>query len=149
MCPDSTSTEKWQPLSNNGYHWLNQTRRDNIMLLTSQTEQCHRVSTCPLHILQVYTKASLLELCISCSIAIVLNLVRRRVENSQCFSLAMVRKASRPSMRSHDIWGSGSLTTSWRARACVCSFITKNTSRYFSMDDRTYRIEQKNERWCH
>lgn len=35
-------------------------------------------------------------------------LARRREENSQCLSLAMVRKASRPSMRSQGISWSGS-----------------------------------------
>ncbi len=37
------------------------------------------------------------------------NLHRLRLENSRCFSLAIVRKASRPSIRSQDINGSGSL----------------------------------------
>lgn len=41
--------------------------------------------------------------------AMVENFARRREENSQCLSRDMVRKASRPSIRSHEMRLSGSL----------------------------------------
>ena len=95
---------------------------------TSQTVQCQRVSTWCLHSLQVYTKRSCPWLCSSTNIHMVLHLHLLRELNSQCLSLAKVRKASRPSIRSQVNKGSGSMMggsvlmtgPAWR-------WITKNT----------------------
>lgn len=96
--------------------------------LTSHTVQWKRVSTWCLHSLQVYTKRSWLWLCSSTSIHIELHMDLLRELNSRCLSRASVRKASRPSMRSHAIRGSGS-TIGGKAFAMgpAMSRITKNT----------------------
>lgn len=96
--------------------------------LTSQTVQCQRVSTWCLHSLQVYTKRSWPWLCSSTNMHIVLHLHLLSELNSQCLSLAKVRNASRPSIRSQVSIGSGSMMggkvlmtgPAWR-------WITKNT----------------------
>ncbi len=96
--------------------------------LTSQTVQCQRVSTWCLHSLQVYTNRSWPWLCSSTSMHILLHLQRRRELNSQCLSLASVRKASRPSIRSQVSIGSGSMIG---GRVLIngpaCRWITKKT----------------------
>ncbi|KAF3853231.1 hypothetical protein F7725_013919 [Dissostichus mawsoni] len=82
--------------------------------LTSQTVQWKRVSTWCLHSLQVYTKRSWLWLCSSTSMHMELHMDLRSELNSRCLSRANVRKASRPSIRSQAIRGSGSLMLSSR-----------------------------------
>lgn len=106
----------------------NKTINAILLPLTSQTVQWKRVSTWCLHSLQVYTKRSWLWLCSSTNIHIELHMDLLRELNSRCLSRASVRKASRPSMRSHAIRGSGS-TIGGKAFAMgpAISRMTKNT----------------------
>lgn len=68
--------------------------------------------------------------------------VLRRLENSKCFSLAMVRKASRPSIISQGMGLSGStMGLKEAALWAECNLIVKKTSRCFSMVAKTLAVK--------
>ena len=94
------------------------------VVLTSHIVQCHLVSTWRLQTLHVYTSRP--WLCNSTSMAILENLTRRILENSQCFSLDKFRNTSRPSINSHAMMGSGS-SIFVGCSSSFCSRMTKKT----------------------
>ncbi len=97
----------------------------NPLSRTSQELQCQRVSICTRQLLHVYDRL-LFCTCSSYSMAMDEYLTRRSDENSWCFSRAIVRNVSRPSIRSQWITGSGS----WMSGKAVLGWwrrMTKNT----------------------
>ena len=78
------------------------------------------------------------------------NLTLLRLLNSRWRSLAMVRKASLPSIRSHGIRGSGSWMGLRLAADCAeCRRMVKNTSLCFSIVANTFKRTMAVKKGCY